>query len=235
MSLDKLIKKENKYWVITFSVDDAHIVEADEEEIYTNPVKTWRVYYRDLKYKYINVDEEAKKTINERKNMIDPRILFNSKYTINDVLALPQMKHRVKDKDYLKSSLHLLREAPYYVKGKKIREYDEAKKLPYEKLYRRIRQELEQKKHYVPQQIRKFTQGELMFGLPQAGYLVGKIGFPTFEQAIDSLYTVWEKTRKTPEIFTGLEKITGAEAQKNMKKFWEKFFQRSSSFLNQDS
>src|SRR3989344_96591 len=187
---------ECKYWVISFSLDDAHIVEAHNSvDIVNNPIKTLRMQYSDLRYKYINIDEEARKLTLRRKSQIDPRILFDSNITIDDLLALPQMEGRKDEREHLAKTLELIKMAPQDIRDRKVREYDEIQIISQEGLYAQIKTELEQKKDYAPKQIQHLTFGEINFGLSQAGYEIGQKGFVTLDQALDELYHVWEEMR----------------------------------------
>ncbi|MDP3699163.1 MAG: hypothetical protein Q8R47_06280 [Nanoarchaeota archaeon] len=188
---------ECKYWIVSFSLDDAHIVEANNSvDILKNTIRTLWVQYQDLRHKYLlNIDEEAQKITQGKKSDFDPRILLNPNTTVDDLLALPQLKGRENKREDFAVMLKVAKFAPEYILEKVIREYDEAQRIPQEELYIRIKAELEQKRNYVPKQIRNLTFGELAFVLPQAGYGVGQKGFVTLDQALDELYYAWKELR----------------------------------------
>lgn len=194
------ISAENRYWIISFTLDDAHVIETEQGEDYSKPLRTFRVYYRDLKYKYMDIEKEARRDAILRKEQLDPRIVFNLNYSIEYVLSLPPMNDR-KDKESLAETLGALREMADYLKEEFIAKYDDAQRMSEEELYRQIHDELEKKKDYVPEEIRKLTQGELSLGLPQAGYLTGAVEFTTLDNALSALDHRWK------DIWNDAEKI----------------------------
>ncbi len=222
------MEPEYKFWIISFTIDDAHIVEANgQDNVFRNPISTFRVYYEKLKYRYIDMEEEAKKIVRIRKSEPDPRFLLDPKNTIDDILALPEMEGRQKDREYLSRLTKQLRTMPGDLREKFIRDYEEAQQKSEEELYEIVLAELKQKQNYTPEQIGHFTKGELYFGLPQASYITGKKGFVTMNDALYALYSAWENIRSDVEkikLMRGLEMLASDGAKRRISEVFEKLF-----------
>lgn len=194
--MTELVKLSERYWVISISFEDAHLVEADSlEEIKRNPINTFQVHYRDLRYNYINIDQEAQNLAKERKSQINPRILLDQNNTLDYILALPQMKGREIDRDSLTKSLELIRIMPEDLQKRRIKEYEEMQQKSEAQLYQEIINHLRQKQNYYPTKIKNLTPLELKIGLPQAGYITGRKGFVSMSDALDGLYQAWQEIR----------------------------------------
>jgi hypothetical protein len=221
--MNRLVTSNYKYWIVSFSLEDAHIIEANtSDDIVRNPKTTFKVLYRDLRYRYVDIDKEAKTELANRRMRPDPRVLADQKINVNDLLVSLQSKGSTIDIESLKQNLELAQLlANFDPEGfqEKIKEYEMTKRQSDEELLESIYTELKQKRNYTPQIIQNFTLGGLLFGLPQAGYIVGKKAYQTLEDSLDSLYYAWEGIRTSPEkvlFIRRLENLSSKEAQRRL-------------------
>lgn len=187
--------KETFFYVISYTDDyDAHIVEAESMTMAFNaPVKTYRVYRHGLKYRYCDLDSEARKEVESIKNKrIDPKILCDPSITLEEILRLPQMKGREKDIEFMEGIRFLAMTAPDDIKEKHFRRYELAHSNP-DELYRELKAEFETERDNAVIEIRPFTQTEYKFGLRQAGYCLGFKKFINLEEALLDLYNAWNE------------------------------------------
>ncbi len=225
--MSQIVQQANKYWIITFSSTDAHIVKTDKKEIF-NPAKTYRVYQDRLKYRFLDIDSQARKEVKAIVESIDPNLLIDTgSLALDEILSQPWMQDIDKniDLDFLEKALKSLREAPEEIKRERIRRYDLAQTDP-EELYQEIKRDLEQKRDSTVEEIPNFTKGELLFGLPQAGYVQGLKGFPNLDSALKTLYSAWESIRRDPEkmkLAMALETQAPREAQKRIESILDSF------------
>lgn len=189
--------KATLFYVISYSDDyGAHIVEAENMAMAFNaPLKTYRVYRHELKYRYCDLDSEARKEAERIKSRVDPRIICNPAVTLEEILLLPQMKGRETDIEFLKATRTLLMEAPDDIKKKQYRRYELAHSNPGE-LYAEIKAELKTKMERAVMEIKPFTQTEYRLGLQQAGYSLGLKKFAGLEEALLDLHNAWETNVK---------------------------------------
>ena len=190
--------QNNLYWVVSISENDGHVMETARDPTNAhNPVRTWRVLYHSLRYRFIDLEEEARIITQKRKSEIDPRKLADPRNTIDDILALPQMKGREKEREYLAKVLEFIRKVPADILRRKTAEYDQGQELSTEELYEKVKRDLEQRRNYVPEEITPFTPYELSTKLPEAGYTIIMKDFEEFDGALRYLHHRWEAERLT--------------------------------------
>jgi len=214
--------QNNRFWIISLSEYDAHIVEANsKEEVFNNPVRTYRVHHRDLKYKYLDLDTETKREVKRIKEWVDPEILYDPNTTVDDFLSLPQVKNKKGSRKYHEFNLEMFRKVSEDKKQEEIRRYKLAQTDP-DKLYQEIRQELEKRGKSAAKEIHNLTKLEIRHGLPQAGYSVGMGGeFPDLDSALDALYNKWEKLFNDPEYLESKKEQCKQIHEMNKKLFGE--------------
>ncbi len=220
------LAEQNRYWIISFTSDDAHVIETKQGDGPSKPLRTLRVHYRDLKYKYMDIEKEARRLAEAEKNQVDPRILLDKNNSIEYILSLPQIRDR-EDKEFFVDMLKHFREGPDDFHETYIRKYDDAQKKTLEELYLEIRGGLEEKRDYVPKEIGNLTQGELSLGLPGAGYITGTADFTTLDDALSALYYRWEDIWNDIEKVKYMEELEGFAvyvAQERMSKIFGGLF-----------
>ncbi len=181
-----------QYWIISFSETDAHIVKANNPDNVEDHEQTFKVDYRELRYKYIDIEKEAREEARSKKHQIDPRILLDESKTIEDILKLDYFIERQTEKEYLTKILTLIRKAPENIKRDKIKEYIRLQEMSEENIYAEEIIKLGIKKDYNPKKIKNFTELEFKFALPQAGYSYRRDGFENIDQLLLELYNNWE-------------------------------------------
>lgn len=198
-----------RYWIVSFGLYDAHIVEADgEDAIATNPIRTYRVNHRYLRHSYGNIDEKIQAKFENQRMIIDPRIMVDHSADVDSLLAELKLNGSSIDRESLEARVDLARLlAGIYPEGfdEQVQRYERIQSMPDSKLYEEIRADLKRKSEYVPPQIHNLTRNELELGLPQAGYITGKQGYESMAKALDALYNAWENIMADPEKMKAVE------------------------------
>lgn len=209
MRIMQALGQKQNYWIISFSSSItnsyANVVAApDRETALTRPIVTYLVNYDGLRYLYVDLASEAEKVFHEKRKRINPGTLANPRTTVDDILALPQMKGNQTSLEDIECRLRqcrVLAESDPKMFRQMVAEYETDQRTPDDELMARVRAEIDSKRNYKPEETEPLTQRALALALPNAGYLVQRPKpFESMQSALDSLNSAWEMVKSDDKL-----------------------------------